>query len=94
VAVLRGHLPDLVQQEDIARLGMFGSYVRNEQTPTSDLDVLVEFSDRAHHGLMTVAGIEHHLSDLLGVKGDLVLVGALRGNIGRRILNEVMWLSL
>ncbi len=92
IATLRRHLPDLAQRYAICAVGVFGSYIRNEQTPASDLDVLVEFDDTAHHGLLTVARIQNELSDMLGLKVDLVLVGDLRRTIGARILEEVVWL--
>jgi hypothetical protein len=37
IAMLRHHLPDLERQYHIKQLGVFGSYVRNEQSPGSDL---------------------------------------------------------
>ena len=42
--LLRDALPDLRQRYPIARIGIFGSYARGEQTPDSDVDVLVEFN--------------------------------------------------
>ena len=41
--VLRRHLPRLAEEYDVDSLGLFGSYVREQQTPRSDLDVLVTF---------------------------------------------------
>ena len=42
-ATLHAVMPDLQQRYSIMSLGVFGSYVRGEQTPDSDLDILVEF---------------------------------------------------
>jgi hypothetical protein len=92
IATLRRHLPDLARQYGIKSLGVFGSYIRNEQTPESDLDVLVEFDDLSQQSLFSIVGIEHTLSDLLGVRVDLVLREGLKPAIGRYILDEVMWL--
>ncbi len=92
IAMLRQHLPALARQYHITSLGVFGSYVRNEQTPQSDLDVLVEFDEEAHHGLLDIARFQNTLSDLLGIKVDLVLRNALRPNIKPYILEEVVWL--
>ena len=41
---LRDALPLLASRFHVKRLGLFGSYVRGEQTETSDVDILVEFS--------------------------------------------------
>ena len=70
-------------------IGIFGSYVREEQTETSDIDVLVEFEKPI--GLLEFVGLKNHLSDLLGVKVDLVMKKALKPRIGDRILNEVVY---
>ena len=70
-------------------IGIFGSYVREEQTETSDIDVLVEFEKS--FGLLEFVGLRYHLSDLLGVKVDLVMKKALKPRIGDRILSEVVY---
>jgi uncharacterized protein len=86
--VLREHLPELRERYGVNYLGVFGSYVRGEQKRRSDLDILVEF-DRPMT-LFQFIRIENELSDLLGLKVDLVMKSALKPNIGRRILEEVV----
>jgi predicted nucleotidyltransferase len=86
--VLESHLPMLVEQYHVQSLGIFGSYVRQEQSATSDLDVLVTFSDPP--SLLQFIALENYLSDLLGVQVDLVMRDALKSNLGQRILQEVM----
>ncbi|MCI0751800.1 MAG: nucleotidyltransferase family protein [Flammeovirgaceae bacterium] len=44
LTTLRKHKPDLQKKYPIANLELFGSYARNEQTPDSDVDLLIEFS--------------------------------------------------
>lgn len=68
--------------------GCFGSHVRNKQKRSSDLDMLVEFSEPP--GLFKFIELEHYLGDLLGVKVDLVMKEVLKPTIGRRILSEVV----
>lgn len=89
LATLRAHLPELRQQYGIRSLGVFGSYIRGEQKSRSDLDLLVEFDDRAL-GLFDFLEIENSLGDLLGVKVDLVEKSTLKPAIGRHILEEVL----
>ncbi len=74
----------------VKRLGVFGSYVRNEQKKNSDVDVLVEFSQPP--GLFKFIELENHLSDKLGVKVDLVMKSALKPYIGEVILKEVQYI--
>jgi len=88
IEILRQHLPELRERYSVSYLGIFGSYVRGEQTKDSDLDVLVQFDNKP--GLLKYIELENYLSDLLGVKVDLVIKSALKPNIGKRILNEVV----
>jgi predicted nucleotidyltransferase len=86
--VLRQHLPLIQERYDVASLGLFGSYVRREARPGSDLDLLVRF--RRTPGLIRFVELENYLSDLLGVRVDLVMAEALKPNIGRQVLTEVV----
>jgi uncharacterized protein len=80
-------LPELKEKYHVSYLGVFGSYIRGEQKPGSDLDVLVEFSKTPT--IFRFVSLENYLSDILGVKVDLVMKDALKPNIGKHILNEV-----
>ena len=68
-------------------LGVFGSFVRSEQADDSDLDILVDFT--APISLFEFIEMEEELSQILGVKVDLVSRNALKPYIGKRILGEV-----
>lgn len=80
-------LPELKKEYNVSYIGLFGSYVRGENTPESDLDVLVEFSRTPT--IFRFVHLENYLSDCLGVKVDLVMKNALKPNIGKYILKEV-----
>ena len=86
------HKEELKQRYGIKELGIFGSYVRGEERKDSDLDVLTEFEDGAKIGLLEFISVENYLSDLLGVKVELVEKSALKPRIGRHILKEVVYL--
>jgi predicted nucleotidyltransferase len=88
LATLRDHLPELTRRFEVRSMGIFGSYVRHEENPGSDLDVLVSFARPP--GLLTFLALENHLTDLLGIKVDLVMKDALKPTIGKRILSEVV----
>ncbi len=88
--VLMQHKLVLQERYQVTELGIFGSYVRQEQTETSDVDVLVEFSKIP--SLLTFINLENYLSDTLGVKVDLVHRAGLKPRIGDRILAEVIYL--
>jgi len=85
--VLRNYKSLLEDKYHVNTLGIFGSYVRNEQAGDSDLDILVDFT--APISLFEFIDMEEELSELLHLKVDLVSRNALKPYIGKRILNEV-----
>ncbi len=87
-AVLRTQMPTLAARYRVGSLGLFGSYVRGEQRPDSDLDVLVTFDELP--SLFGLVDLENYLSDLLGVKVDLVPSDSLKPRIGQRIQRELV----
>jgi predicted nucleotidyltransferase len=89
--ILKNHGKELNKRYGIKSNGIFGSFVRNETNEESDLDILVEFEPDANIGLLKFVEIENYLSDLLGVKVDLVEKSALKPRVGKRILKEVIY---
>lgn len=88
VRKLRGAMPELRERYGVRTVGLFGSYVRGQQRAKSDLDILVDFERIPT--LLEFVQLERHLSERLGVPVDLVMQSALKPNIGRRILEEVV----
>lgn len=70
------------------KVSIFGSYARNEQNPESDLDIIVEFSERK--SLLDIVGIEQELSDKLGIKVDLLTEKSISPYIIDRIKKEII----
>jgi hypothetical protein len=86
--ILRSHLPSISRNFNVKYLGLFGSFVRNQQSEGSDLDVLVVFHESPT--LLRFIELENYLSELIGIKVDLVMKEALKPRIGKRILEEVI----
>lgn len=86
--VLKQHLPALKERYHVRSLELFGSYVRHKQDVGSDLDILVTFSEPP--SLLTFVALENYLSDLLGVKVDLVMKSTLKPHIGQRISEDTI----
>lgn len=82
--------PELKQKYAVSKLGIFGSYARDEARADSDLDVLVAFDDPP--SLFKFIELENLISDTLGVKVDLVMEDAIKPAIRERILKEVQLL--
>jgi predicted nucleotidyltransferase len=88
--LLREHKSHLAEQYGVVQLGVFGSYVRSEQRPDSDIDILIELEEPPRIDLFDLVNLEHYLSDVLGTDVDVALKGNLRKRIGQRILDEVV----
>ena len=67
---------------------MFGSVLREDFGPSSDVDVLVEFDADARVGMIRLAALEIELSEILGRKVDLNTPGFLSKYYRERILSE------
>ncbi len=87
--LIQNHKDELRQQYGLKEIGVFGSYVSGAQMEDSDLDVLIEFEKPV--GFVKFLRLENKLSELLGVKVEMVTKKALKPFIGKRILQEVVY---
>ncbi len=78
----------LVRKYHLSEMGLFGSFVRGDQTKLSDLDVLVEFKKTPD--LFKFLELEEDLEDYLKLKVDLVRKKAIRKELREHILSEVV----
>jgi predicted nucleotidyltransferase len=85
---LHQEFPLLTKLYKVKSLGVFGSYVHQEQGADSDIDILVTFMETP--SLLKFIELENYLTDLLEIKVDLVMRDALKPRIGERILREVV----
>ena len=65
-----------LKEYDPIKVGIFGSFARGDNKKGSDIDILVEFKESP--SLLTLIKLENDLSEILGVKVDLVTTGALK----------------
>jgi hypothetical protein len=70
--IILSHLKEF----DPIKVGIFGSYARGDNKKDSDIDILVKFKESP--SLLTLIKLENDLSEILGVKVDLVTTGALK----------------
>jgi len=64
-------ITEFCHKNHIKKLALFGSILRGDFRPESDVDMLVEFEPEHHIGLLGMAGLELELSEMLGRKVDL-----------------------
>ncbi|MEW6234370.1 MAG: nucleotidyltransferase family protein [Candidatus Omnitrophota bacterium] len=76
------------RKNHIRKLSLFGSALRGELRPDSDIDILVEFISGEEPGLIGFAGMEIELSKLIGRKADLRTPGDLSRYFREEVVNS------
>ena len=89
IQISQTQIADFCRQHQIRWLALFGSVLRDDFGPESDIDVLVEFEPQARLGLMAYAGIQNELSELLQRPVDLVTRNGLKPLIKQDVLDSV-----
>ena len=87
IDVSQHQIADFCQRHHIRRLAFFGSVLRDDFKPESDVDVLVEFEPGHTPGLITLAGMEIELSDLLDRKADMRTPADLSSYFRQDVIN-------
>ncbi|MBN1665861.1 MAG: nucleotidyltransferase family protein [Anaerolineales bacterium] len=92
LSLLRANQRD-IRNFGIRRLGLFGSFVREQQRRDSDVDVLIEFEpgQKTYDNFIKLA---FFLEELLGRRVELITTDALSPYIGPHILEEVEYVAL
>ena len=82
--------PLLKEGFKVTEIGIFGSWIREENKETSDLDILVEFEEPV--SLLGVVKLENYLSERLDIKVDLIPQKDVREELKERIFKEAIYL--
>ena len=81
-------LGEFCRRHHILRMALFGSVIRDDFRPESDIDVLVEFDPNCNLGFFEFAGISNEFSDLLGRHVDLSTAAQLSPYFRDEVLKE------
>ncbi len=89
---------ELLKRHNVIKIGLFGSYARGEQRKDSDIDLLVEFNERAfgpdYKGYFdTVTSLSEELCSLLNHNVDLVTVEMLSPHVAPEVLEDVQFIE-
>ena len=90
LALLRQAEPELKKRFGVAKIGIFGSYIRGEERPDSDVDVLIQFR-KGEETFDNYMDCKFYLEDLFGRKVDLVMKGAIKKRLKPYIVHEVVY---
>lgn len=82
-------LRQFCESRGINTMYLFGSYARNEATPSSDMDLLVEFNARLQLSYLDILSLKEELRQIIGTQVDLVEEKAIRNPLRKkRIMDE------
>ena len=85
---LREHKPELKERYNVEEIGIFGSYVHGDQAESSDIDILVEFSEPIG---WEIIDLKEELEKLLDRPVDLVTKDALKPRLKPQIMKDVVY---
>jgi predicted nucleotidyltransferase len=84
--ILKKHKKILKDKYKVKSIAIFGSYARNEQKETSDIDILIDYYEPI--SLLKLIELENYLSDLLGVKVDLITKNSIHNPYVKKSIEE------
>ena len=87
--ILQAQKPYLYEKYGVMEVGIFGSYVRDEQRPDSDVDLLIDLEQPVRISLFDLIDLEEYLSELLEVKVQTAIKKNLKPRLRPYILGEV-----
>ena len=88
ISIPKDKIADFCKQNQVRRLSLFGSILREDFGPDSDIDILVEFEPGTRMGLIRLSGLEIELGKIIGRKVDLNTPGFLSKYFRDQILAE------
>jgi len=88
--ILIKHKPEIVKRFHVKEIGIFGSYVRNEQGKRSDIDILVEFK-AGHYNFDNYMELKFFLEDHFKEPVDLIIKKGVRPELKSIIMNETIY---
>lgn len=86
--ILKEQKDFLNKKYSVSKIGLFGSYVRNDHSDSSDIDILVEFERPIGFGFID---LKDYLESILKKPVDLVTVNALKPYMKQEIMSEVQF---
>lgn len=90
ITIAPEQIAEFCQRNHIQRLALFGSVLRDDFTPESDVDVLVEFEPEHVPGLIRLVTMQDDLAEMLSHTVDLITPKFLHHSIRQRVLDEAL----
>ncbi|MFA6232889.1 MAG: nucleotidyltransferase family protein [Bacteroidota bacterium] len=88
IAFLQIHKEEFFRHFSVERIGLFGSFLRGEQTDSSDIDILVVF---VHPTFDHYMDLKFQLEDAFGAQVDLIIEDSLKSRVKPQVLKDVLY---
>ena len=85
--ILFNEIVEFLKSKGATKVAVFGSYVRDEETPKSDIDVIIDFTRPM--GLLEFVGIQQDLSENIGIEVDLMTEDGISPYLIRNVKKEM-----
>lgn len=86
---LKTHKNEMVEEFGVTRIGLFGSYVRDEQKEDSDIDIAVEIE--SNNKFRSFFALKHYLEDNLGCSVDLGIESTLKPIAKEMVIKDIIY---
>ena len=87
---LNALLPEFQEKYGVARIGLFGSYIRGEASPGSDIDIIVTFQEN-RETFDNYMDLKFFLEDIFEKSVDLIIEDTIKSRIKDQILHEAVY---
>lgn len=91
--ILKNEIKIILLESDVKKASLFGSIVNGNYTIESDIDILIEFSDKKNKSLLNLVDLKNKLEEKINRKFDLVTYDSINENLKDHILshNEIIY---
>jgi len=89
IAAIRGN-SEAIKAEGVTRLALFGSRVRGDNRPDSDIDVLIEVEPDASFSILNLIGVEHIIQDATGLPTQATMRRSMPRRFAQRIADDIL----
>jgi predicted nucleotidyltransferase len=90
--ILETDFPFLRENFHVDKIGLFGSYARQEQSEKSDLDLLINFETTPD--FLQLVELEEYLSDLLDIKVEILTSGGIKDRVRPNIMKDMEFVEV
>jgi predicted nucleotidyltransferase len=80
---------EAIKAEGVTKLAIFGSRVRGDNRPDSDIDILVEVAPDVSFSLLNLIGVQHIIGDATGLQAQATMRRSIPPRIAERIADDI-----